>query len=315
MLIRKGSYRKIHLSINADRKFRELSPAAQLLWFRLLTGKYSIPIPGVILASGVEIAAALDWPYDPDEAAAKGFSKAFPKAFEEVFSKGMAKGSFEAHLVWLPKAINYNSPESPNVVRHWAKHWPSVPECDLKDEIFETLRDFTKGLDVGFAKAFEQGFAKAYGEAVTVTVIKEQQVSVSKKIEKKTPKRGRRETFLKDFEPALVTFAQACMSSLNRLTGRKMQVTAEVCTLITKRLAEGREKARRGDRQLELTINEFLAVIEVKCKAFQEADMSQHCRPSTLFGSKFFKYLDEDVCGAPKRIEEFQQLGPQKRAT
>lgn len=145
-------YRKVDVGTWGDAKFRSLSappPNAQFLWFFLMTGKYTCNIPGIVLAGPMEMAAFLRWP-----------EKGFRKAFAEVTGKGMAEVDEEAGLVWLPKGPWRNKPESPNVVKGWAKTWPSVPECPLKLKAWQGLKVYTDTLSVAFREAFAKALAQ-----------------------------------------------------------------------------------------------------------------------------------------------------------
>lgn len=147
-------YRKIEVRTWSDEKFRALSaapPSGQGLWFFLLTGPHTGPIPGLFRAGRAGMAEELGWNLE-----------GFDKAFAEVSQQGMAKADFKARLVWLPNAIKHNKPESPNVVRSWRAEFDLLPECDLKTEALESLRSFVCGLGSGFAKAFEEVFGKPF---------------------------------------------------------------------------------------------------------------------------------------------------------
>lgn len=140
----------------ADEKFRSLSaapPNGQTLWLRLLTAPEQTAIPGVIVAWEAGLAQSLGWPL-----------KGFREAFREAFAKGMVEAHFEAGLVWVPKAIEHNRPESPNVIRSWRAAWIEVPECDLKTRIHSYLYGFAEGLGEGFRKAFRQAFGEGLPE-------------------------------------------------------------------------------------------------------------------------------------------------------
>jgi hypothetical protein len=80
----------------------------------------------------------------------------FREAFREAFSKGFVKASWEAPLVWVPNAIKYNRPASPNVVRSWSGTWDELPECALKLEAYLSFKAFLKGFSKAFAEAFEK---------------------------------------------------------------------------------------------------------------------------------------------------------------
>lgn len=126
-------YRKIEVRTWSDEKFRSLSaiaPSGQALWFFMLTGPHTGPIPGLFRAGRAAMAEELDWDVE-----------AFDKAFGEVFQQGMAKADFKAKLVWLPNAIKHNKPESPNVVRGWRVELDLLPECDLKREAMTAIRE------------------------------------------------------------------------------------------------------------------------------------------------------------------------------
>ena len=153
-------YRKIEVRTWSDEKFRVLSPvqpSGQGLWFFLLTGPHTGPIPGLFRAGRAAMAEELGW--SPE---------AFDKAFREVSQQGMAKADFVARLMWLPNAIKHNKPESPNVVKSWAPEFDLLPECPLKLEALEAIKAFVCALGPGFSGAFAGAFespGKASGKA------------------------------------------------------------------------------------------------------------------------------------------------------
>lgn len=151
-------YRKVEVALWDDAKFRELSPAppsAQTLWIYLLTGKRTMPIPGVVIGREAVLADDLRWPLE-----------SFQEAFAEVFARGMAEADWEAGLVVLPRALvradgtprETALPESPNVVRGWAKCWDQIPECELKTQLLERIGAFLVLRGEAFAEAFSEAF-------------------------------------------------------------------------------------------------------------------------------------------------------------
>lgn len=145
-----GRYRKIEVRTWSDEKFRALSPmppSGQGLWFFLLTGPHTGPIPGLFRAGRAAMAEELGWS-----------AEAFDEAFREVSDQGMAKADFVARLVWLPNAIKHNKPESPNVVKSWAPEFDLLPECPLKLEALEAIKAFVCALGPGFSGAFAGAF-------------------------------------------------------------------------------------------------------------------------------------------------------------
>jgi hypothetical protein len=141
-------YRKIEVRTWSDEKFRELSaipPSGQGLWFFLLTGPHTTAIPGLFRAGRAAMAEELGWEQE-----------AFDKAFLEVSGQGMAKADFKAKLIWLPKAIQHNKPESPNVVRGWRVELDLLPECDLKREAIAGIRKALESAGPSYVEAFDE---------------------------------------------------------------------------------------------------------------------------------------------------------------
>ncbi len=129
-------YRKIDVGTWVDGRFRALAPCPpnpRYLWFFLMTGKYTINIPGIVVAKPGEMAAHLDWPLE-----------GFAEAFAEILDQGLAEADTEAGLVWLPNGPKHNPPASPNVITSWSKTWTLVPDCPLKTAILGELKAFAK---------------------------------------------------------------------------------------------------------------------------------------------------------------------------
>jgi hypothetical protein len=148
-----GRYSRVTRRMWNDAKFRKLTPSqpcGQTLWFRLLTGPELSCIPGVFAGYEAGFAQALRWPLE-----------GFREAFAEVFALGLAEADWECGLVWVPRAIEHNQPESPNVVRGWRTAWVEMPECPLKDKAAREFKAFAEGLGEGFRKAFAEVFGKA----------------------------------------------------------------------------------------------------------------------------------------------------------
>lgn len=139
-------YRKIQVRTWSDEKFSKLSsipPCGKGLWFFLLTGPHTGQVPGLFRAGRAAMAEELEWEVED-----------FDKAFQEVSDQGMAKADFKARLVWLPKAIQHNRPESPNVVKSWRSAIDLLPECDLKDEAIQHIAAFLEEMGQPYLHAF-----------------------------------------------------------------------------------------------------------------------------------------------------------------
>lgn len=151
-------YRKIEVRIWADEKFRALSPlppSGQSLWLFLLTGPHTGPIPGLFRSGKLALAEELGWS-----------SKAFSKAFAELEAQGMVKADWENRVVWLPKAIVYNLPQSPNVIKSWEEELKLIPECTLKTEAIDGIKDGIEVLGEAYVSVFiEITNRKAFGKS------------------------------------------------------------------------------------------------------------------------------------------------------
>jgi hypothetical protein len=108
------------------------------------------------------MAERLGWPLE-------GFREAFREVSGQAFQRGCVKplvrADWKAHLVWVPKAIKYNMPQSPNVIRSWAGAWDELPECPLKVEAHQTLEGYLEGYSKAFGKAFADACRSPSGKA------------------------------------------------------------------------------------------------------------------------------------------------------
>lgn len=141
-----------------DKNFKALSPlppSGQGLWIYLLIGPQTGLIPGLFCTGHAALAEALGWSLED-----------FEKAFSEVFAKGMVKDSREDRLVWVPNAIKYNPPASPNVVKSWASALDDLPECTLLKEAIEAIRTEVYSLDKKENKGFAKAFREVFGEGI-----------------------------------------------------------------------------------------------------------------------------------------------------
>lgn len=84
------------------------------------------------------------------------------EAFAEALREGLAKASPKARLIWLPNALRYNEPASPNVVRSWRHNLALLPPCDVRDEAVTALRDYCYERGKEWGKAFDEAWGKPY---------------------------------------------------------------------------------------------------------------------------------------------------------
>jgi hypothetical protein len=141
-------YRMLDVRIWCDKKFRSLTPikpSGQALFLYLLSNPHTTSIPGLYRAGAGAMAEELAWSLI-----------GFQRALKEVMTQGLVKADLKARVIFIPNAIKYNKPQSPNVVRSWAVHWDEIPECALKNEAYYKLESFIRGLGKAFALAFTE---------------------------------------------------------------------------------------------------------------------------------------------------------------
>src|ERR1700733_7171255 len=114
----------------------------QLLYLRLLTGPENTTLPGLFAAWAAGLAESLRWPV-----------KGFQEAFRELSAKGFAEANWELGIVWLPRAIDVNRPDNPNVIKGWRSAWDEIPDCELKSRAFSRLSAITTEMGSAFSKA------------------------------------------------------------------------------------------------------------------------------------------------------------------
>lgn len=146
-------YSKIQRSMWGDERFRSLSappPNAQTLWQFLLTGQHNTSLPGLFRLRLSAVSEELGWDFE-----------ATCKVFDEITGAGMAQYDKRAGVMWIPKALRHNAPQSPNVVAGWRDEITLIPECALKREAVAATRGFIDAL----GESFRVAMARALGEA------------------------------------------------------------------------------------------------------------------------------------------------------
>jgi len=165
-------YRKLDVCMWGDGGFMQLSrpqaPNGQFLWVHLLSNPDTISIPGIYRTGLGTLADALRWPLGApvSEAFREGLREAFaegipirpPDTLHEAFAELEEHGWVEldpvARLLWIPKAIAHNKPESPNVVTSWGRLWKELPECALKLKAWHSLKNDLASVGPTFEAAF-----------------------------------------------------------------------------------------------------------------------------------------------------------------
>lgn len=145
--LKSSPYRIVSVSTWADEKVRRLTPiqpSGQGLFLMLLVGPQTTKIPGVQPVGRMAFAEMLGWDLE-----------AFDEAFAEALREGLVEADWDARLIFVPKAVIHNPPQSINVVKSWASTWALVPECDLKRRAWHVIHDALLGISQAFADAFK----------------------------------------------------------------------------------------------------------------------------------------------------------------
>lgn len=154
-------YARVSLEIYGDRKFGQLSavkPSGQSLWLYLLTGHFRTRVPGVSTSVGLgAIADRLGWP-----------AVTVKRCWDEIERLQMAEADWMHGMIWMPRGLEHNPPQNPNIVRGWAK--VPLPQCPLMSQALGVLRaGLVAGYEQSFVEAFDESFGESFPESITGT--------------------------------------------------------------------------------------------------------------------------------------------------
>lgn len=143
-------YRKVHVKIWNDEKFMSFTDDGKLAFLFLLTHPHMTSL-GAMRASVAGLAAEMGWN-------GVRMEEALGPA---ILARMIVMDKFVA-FVWIPRFLDYNPPESPNVVRSWPPLTELIPECQSKKFVFDAARACCESLGEGFREAFREGFGEAF---------------------------------------------------------------------------------------------------------------------------------------------------------
>lgn len=95
-----------------------------------------------------------------------------PGLFEEGFMEGLRQGLFkydEKHRVlFIPSYFENNLPSNPNGITALGKEYVKIPECELKAECYQLVKEWVdtkgEGFQQRFTESFPEPFAKPFPE-------------------------------------------------------------------------------------------------------------------------------------------------------
>jgi hypothetical protein len=141
-------YRRVSIRIWGDERFMALSrpkPNAQTLFFYLLTGPHTGPIPGLFMAGEAQLAEALSWP-----------PLALRARLLELSTGGLVIFDAASRMMYLPNSLKHNAPNNPNMVVSWRAAFADLPDCELVRTAFQDFKRFLEPFDKPFRKPFDQ---------------------------------------------------------------------------------------------------------------------------------------------------------------
>lgn len=282
-------YRKVETAVWADRRFRSMSgpkPNGQTLWLYLLCGPRTTTFPGLVVAREAVIADDLGWSIDGLRA-----------AFQETFREGLVEVDLKVGLVVLKKALldsageprDTAKPENPNVLKHWAKSWDEIPDCDLKHSYLQQLGSFAERIGEPFQKAYLEGFRKALMKVGEPLPIQDQEQKQEQESPPIPPKGGVRRPSRKAVHGAAgKAAAMVVLAKLSETTHIEYRGADKHVGLILARYSDGLD---------ELDLRKVIAyVARPKPEGLGWAgdpNMQHYLRPETLFGPQTIeRYLD-----------------------
>lgn len=125
-------YAKIYRKIINDRAFQQLTDEGKLAWFILFVHTENNML-GAFRYSHHALAGDLDW------AAELAFN-----AMSELEAAKFIDYDQQARCVRWRNYLKHNAPENPNQLVGMAKTLELVPECQLKDDLIEDVRQFVE---------------------------------------------------------------------------------------------------------------------------------------------------------------------------
>lgn len=265
-----AKYRPIDVRLWNDQKFLSLSDDGRMLWLFLLTTTSTLPIPGVVVGGPAALSEQLGWPVER-----------FREGFAELLSRGLSvRADFDARLVWLTKAIKRWPPQNPNMVKGWSETWEDVPECPMKHEIWQALRESCERWPEPFAEGFPEPSVNGSGMGMPN---QEQEQEQEEEMSGKPDVPALVLVPLTTKPDPVTETAAAVIGELNRLTGAAFSPTSIPVVRNLKALLGRRHKAET-----------MLQVVRFKVAEWRGTDYAKYLRPTTLLRpGKFEEYLVE----------------------
>jgi len=151
----RGPYTCIYREIWSEDRFLALSDLGRMVYFYVLTTPLGNGL-GCFRAGISAMAEDMGLPQ-------KAFAKAFREGSDEAFGDPLYLYDETHKVVFIPKYLNRNPSNNPNVLKSLGKEYIKIPDSPLKEQCFNMVKAFAEGLGEAFAKAFAEAFPKAPG--------------------------------------------------------------------------------------------------------------------------------------------------------
>jgi hypothetical protein len=171
------TFSKVDRFLWRDTRFLELSDDAKILWIYLLTSPQSTCCPGLFVSPPLTVIDDLGWAFKNEDLtisegkalAFAGACKRLKEALDELQSLLWVDFDARHKVIFIPKAIKHNMPESPKVAMSWATALKSIPDCELKTKWIQVavqtlVNKEQNGMLAAFASKFKEVEGKALGK-------------------------------------------------------------------------------------------------------------------------------------------------------
>ncbi len=283
-------YRKIECKLWNSNEFSMLSSNTKLVYLHLLSANVSNPV-GCYVANlpGLSAELRLDL-------------KTYQASFDTLVQNSLVKYDKDTQVIFLPDFLSYNLPANPNVIKSWEKIINELPECDLKEALFDAFCAMADDVSLACQEQIEILLSKE-GKPFRIQEQYQEQYQYKKtkinKIKNKNSSQNEQEQETEKMlslpEDVFVSFeeqrsqaaldARVILNFLNEKAKRAYRPVSGNLALIEGRLLSG------------ATMQQCKQVICKKVREWKDNEkMREYLRPATLFrASNFEQYLGELV--------------------
>lgn len=153
-IVLKKRYRKVHCTIWNEERFASMSNNAKLAYFYILTHPNMTAL-GAMRGTASGIATELGMSNSP---------------VNELLSKNLVHYDQFSSCLYVPEFIEWQAPESTNVVKAWAKSFDLIPDGIFKRQVVIDAHAYISTLSRPFQLAFEKALIEAFPKGLDVGI-------------------------------------------------------------------------------------------------------------------------------------------------